>query len=58
MHLKSEWPTIKNKLQQEYTHLTDEDLTYVAGKDQELVSRLQSKLGKSQVTIVTMLNAL
>ena len=56
--LKSEWHTIKNKLQQEYPHLTDQDLAYVEGKGRELVSCLQSKLSKSEAAIVTMLNAM
>ena len=58
LHLKSEWHFIKDKLQQEYPHLTDQDLAYVEGRGRELVSRLQRRLGKSQVTIVAMLNAL
>ena len=58
LHLKSEWPIIKDKLQQDYPHLTDQDLAYVEGRGRELVSRLQRRLGKSQVTIVAMLNAL
>ena len=41
-----------------YTHLTDEDLTYVEGKSHELVSRLQAKLGKRKRQIVKLLNAL
>ena len=57
LHLKSEWPIIKDQLQQEYPHLTDQDLAYVEGRGRELVSRLQRRLGKSQVTIVAMLNA-
>ena len=58
LHLKSEWPIIKDRLQQEYPHLPDQDLAYVEGRGRELVSRLQRRLGKSQVTIVAMLNVL
>ena len=46
LRMCGDWNLLKDKLQQAYTHLTDEDLTYVEGKGHELVSRLQAKLGK------------
>ena len=58
LRLKGDWDGLKDKLQQAYTQLTDEDLTYVEGKGHELVSRLQAKLGKRKRQIVKMLNAL
>ncbi|MFD2787167.1 CsbD family protein [Hymenobacter rubripertinctus] len=60
LRLQGDWSQLKTKLQQAYTHLTDEDLTYVEGKGHELVSRLQAKLGKRKRKrkIVKMLNAL
>ena len=56
--LRGNWNLLKDKLQQSYTQLTDEDLTYVEGQGHELVSRLQAKLGKRKRQIVRMLNAL
>ena len=38
---------MKGKLKQKYAQLTDDDLTYAEGKDDELVGKLQKKLGKS-----------
>ena len=58
LRLRGDWDQLKGKLQHAYTQLTDEDLTYVAGKGHELVSRLQAKLGKRKRQIVKMLNAL
>ena len=58
LRLRGDWDQLKGKLQQAYTQLTDEDLTYVEGKGHELVSRLQAKLGKRKRQIVKMLNAL
>ena len=58
LRLRGDWDLLKGKLQQVYTQLTDEDLTYVEGKGHELVSRLQAKLGKRKRQIVKMLNAL
>lgn len=58
LHLRGDWDQLKGKLQQAYTQLTDEDLTYVEGKGHELVGRLQAKLGKRKRQIVKLLNAL
>ena len=58
LRLRGDWNLLKDKLQQTYTHLTDEDLTYVEGKGHELVSRLQAKLGKRKRQIIKLLNAL
>lgn len=56
LNIKGEWNTIKGKLKQEYAHLTDEDLEYADGKGDELVGRLQDKLGKGKSEITKMLN--
>lgn len=58
LRLRGDWNLLKDKLQNVYIQLTDEDLTYVEGKGHELVSRLQAKLGKRRHQIVKMLNAL
>jgi len=58
LRLRADWNLLKDKLQQAYTQLTDEDLTYVEGQGHELVSRLQAKLGKRKRQIMRMLNAL
>jgi uncharacterized protein YjbJ (UPF0337 family) len=39
---------VKGKLKQKYGQLTDADLTFTQGKDDELLGRLQQKLGKSK----------
>lgn len=46
--LKGNWNQIKGKLKQEYGELTDDDLAYQEGKEDELLGRLQEKLGKSK----------
>jgi uncharacterized protein YjbJ (UPF0337 family) len=45
---KGEWNEVKGKLKQKYAQLTDDDLTFVEGKDDELLGRLQTKLGKAK----------
>lgn len=39
---------MKGKLKQQYGELSDDDLVYVEGKEDELIGRLQTKLGKSK----------
>ena len=45
---KGEWNELKGKLKQRYAQLTDDDLLYAKGKEDELLGRLQTKLGQSQ----------
>jgi uncharacterized protein YjbJ (UPF0337 family) len=47
LQFKGSWSEVKGKLKQKYAQLTDDDLTYAEGKDDELVGKLQKKLGKS-----------
>ena len=46
--IKGNWNELKGKLKQQYGQLTDNDLTYVEGKEDELYGRLQQKLGKTK----------
>lgn len=42
------WPSKKEHLKKRFPELTDEDLAYQIGKEEELLKRLQKKLGKSE----------
>ncbi|HEY9559267.1 MAG TPA: CsbD family protein [Anseongella sp.] len=48
LELKGKWNQAKGKLKQMYGSLTDDDLRYDEGKEDELVGKLQDKLGKSR----------
>ena len=48
LQLKGNWNEIKGKLKQKYGQLTDQDLTFAEGKEDELLGRLQKKLGKTK----------
>lgn len=47
-NLKGNWNEIKGKLKQEYADLTDDDLLYEEGKEDELYGRIQQKIGKTK----------
>ena len=46
--IKGNWNELKGKLKQKYADLTDDDLLYAEGKEDELYGRLQQKLGKTK----------
>jgi uncharacterized protein YjbJ (UPF0337 family) len=48
LQLKGNWNEVKGKLKQKYARLTDDDLTFAEGKDDEFLGRLQQKLGKTK----------
>jgi uncharacterized protein YjbJ (UPF0337 family) len=48
LNIKGTWNEKKGKLKQKYGDLTDDDLTFSQGKEDELIGRLQQKLGKSK----------
>jgi uncharacterized protein YjbJ (UPF0337 family) len=58
LNMKGDWNLAKGKLKQQYGQLTDEDLEYTEGKGDELVGRLQDKLGKGKAEITRLLNDL
>ena len=48
LQLKGSWNEIKGKLKQKYGQLTDDDLTFAEGKEDELLGRLQKRLGRTK----------
>jgi len=46
--LEGNWNEVKGKLKQKYAMLTDNDLLLVEGKQDEMLGRLQTKLGKTK----------
>ncbi|MFT2009051.1 CsbD family protein [Pontibacter sp. 13R65] len=56
--MRGSWDDVKGQLKQNYADLTDDDLTYVEGKEDELFGRLQRKLGKTKDDIVKLISDL
>jgi uncharacterized protein YjbJ (UPF0337 family) len=48
LQFKGGWNETKGKLKQKYAQLTDDDLVFAEGKDDELLGRLQRKLGQTK----------
>jgi len=51
LKLKGNWNIVKGKLKKAYGDLTDDDLTYVEGKENELVGRIQKRIGKTATDV-------
>ena len=51
VQIKGNWNVVKGKLKQVYGELTDDDLAFSEGHEDELVGRLQQKLGKTKEEI-------
>lgn len=49
LNIKGNWNEKKGKLKKEYGKLTDDDLRYAEGKEEELVGRVQQRLGTSKL---------
>jgi uncharacterized protein YjbJ (UPF0337 family) len=49
--MKGSWNEVKGKLKQKYGQLTDDDLIYAEGKEDEMYGRLQQRLGKTKEEI-------
>jgi uncharacterized protein YjbJ (UPF0337 family) len=58
LELTGKWNELKGKVKQAHANLTDDDLRYEEGKDDELYGRLQQKLGKTREEVVTWLKSL
>ena len=58
IELKGSWNELKGKLKQKYAALTDNDLLYQSGKKDEMLGKLQLKLGKTKEELHNIINAL
>ena len=52
LKLKGNWNELKGKMKETYADLTDDDLTYEEGQDDQFVGRIQQKLGKTKEDVI------
>jgi uncharacterized protein YjbJ (UPF0337 family) len=48
---KGNWNIAKGKLKQKFAQLTDDDLQFVEGKEDELIGRIQKRTGRARKEI-------
>jgi uncharacterized protein YjbJ (UPF0337 family) len=51
LELKGDWNIVKGKLKQKYAQLTDDDLKYAKGQEEELLGRIQKRTGKTRTEV-------
>ena len=51
LQLKGDWNIVKGKLKQKFAQLTDDDLQYVRGKEDELIGRIQKRTGQTKEAV-------
>jgi len=56
LQLKGNWNIVKGKLKQKYADLTEDDLQYIEGKEDELIGRIQTRTGKTKEQVEEALN--
>lgn len=49
--IKGNWNIIKGNLKQQWADLTDDDLLYEEGKEDEVLGRIQKKTGETKENI-------
>lgn len=55
LKLKGNWNQMKGKLKEKYGDLTDDDLTYAEGQEEQLLGKLQKKTGAAKEELRDML---
>ena len=58
LKLKGNWNELKGKIKQQYADLTDDDLLYVEGKEDELLGRIQKRTGKTKEEVKSWIDTL
>lgn len=48
LEIKGDWNIVKGKLKQKWAKLTDDDLQYIEGKQDELIGRIQKRTGETR----------
>jgi uncharacterized protein YjbJ (UPF0337 family) len=51
LEIKGDWNITKGKLKQKWAKLTDDDLQYVEGRQEELVGRIQKCTGETREAV-------
>lgn len=58
LELRGKWHELKGKAKQAQGNLTDDDMRWEEGKDEEFFGRMQNKLGKTKDEVVDWIRSL
>ena len=57
LEIKGNWNELKGNLKQEYAELTYDDLQYAEGKEDELLGKIQQRVGETKEQIINKINS-
>ena len=58
LKLQVPWDVVKEKMKENDINLTDEDLDYIPGKEEELLQRLEKKMNRSRDQVVAYIESI
>ena len=58
LQLHSSWEAVKEKMKENDHTLTDDDLEYTKGKEEDLVKRLEKRTGKSREQVIAYIESI
>jgi hypothetical protein len=58
LRLKIPWEIVKERMKDNDISLTDEDLEYIPGKEEELIQRLEKIMGRSHDQVVAYIESI
>ena len=58
LRIKGNWNQLKGRIKQKWGELTDDDLKYEEGKDDELIGRIQKRTDQRREEIIDHINSL
>jgi uncharacterized protein YjbJ (UPF0337 family) len=51
LQIKGDWNIAKGRLKQKWARLTDDDLQFVQGQEEELIGRIQKRTGATRAAV-------
>ena len=57
-NLEEQWYEISQKLRGRFSKLTVVDLNFIKGKEEDLLNRIQERLGKTRLEVLTLIGTL
>lgn len=51
LEIKGDWNILKGNLKQKWAQLTDDDLVFIEGKQDELMGRIQKRTGETREAV-------
>ncbi|MFZ0456524.1 MAG: CsbD family protein [Ignavibacteriaceae bacterium] len=58
LRIKGNWNELKGKIKQKWSGLTDDDLKYEEGKEDELLGRIQKKTSETREEVIKYINSI